>query len=255
MCRPNSKSAQQQSMLIDNITRATMQVLNDEGLINFRVGRIISNANCSSKSFYQAYEDKSDLLLCLWVRTAVSNQLATIEQHQQQLNDLSCLLLPFVMTLYRSSEYPIAMHAISTSINASIWSSVDSGKSDKVRARINFFWRWVRHYAERLQQHGQLQCSEQQLHLLCDKLSYLLRGFIWVNGSQLVDAQHRLNKPQIFMDLMASELLPLGISQAQLEHAAIIASNYALHSQQRQRHISCQQCQQLTEMCKQRQLP
>lgn len=212
MCKFTKKNISTLEPIIDNITLSTKKVLEEEGLINFRVGRIISDANCSSKTFYQVYESKSDLLLCLWVRGSVSNYLVNLHKDNCKLSDLELMLLPIILTLtLRELDSGTSKTALSTCVNSSVWSGVNSRKSIKVKNRVNFFWTWVRHYAKNLLISGKVSGTEDDIFLLCDKLSYLLRGFIMVDDTNMVSEQSRCSGPSSFLAVIANEFTAFGI--------------------------------------------
>lgn len=217
MCITACKNKTKSGIIVDNIIKSSKTVLENEGLIKFRVGNIITMSKCSSKTFYSIYEDKCDLLLCLWIRSSTSDYLVNFDNKKHQLNNLELMLLPFLITLSIRERSPSSNKAVSSCVNSSIWSGSSPQKECKVRLRVNFFWDWVRKHGEKLLSDNILQGSRRDIDLLCKKLSFLLRGFIWVHDSELVN-NNLSHHDCSFQQLLSNELLPFGVEQAELNY-------------------------------------
>lgn len=182
-CPSNHQTEIKCQILLDSAEK----IIEEQGLMSFRFSDIAKVANCSSGAVYKFFESKEDVLVCLFLRSATSNNIPDILMENSELTSVERMLIPVIITYetIRRSKSFFALRSVS--VNSKVWQLASSEKVDKFKSRCNMFFNFIHDLAIESQQSGELKESDARVLLMAKLIYFQLYGLCTAYESQLID--------------------------------------------------------------------
>jgi len=220
------------------------KIIEEQGLMSFRFSDIAKVANCSSGAVYKFFESKEDVLVCLFLRCATSNNIPDILMENSELTSVERMLIPVIITYetIRRSKSFFALRAVS--VNSKVWQLASSEKVDKFKSRCNMFFNFIHDLAIESQQSGELKESDARVLLMAKLIYFQLYGLCTAYESQLIDRIDKQRRNEVEVEGIIHVLNGFGwkesVTAEQFERCTNLVHQFM--DKRKAAKLSCAQC-------------
>lgn len=174
----------------NNILNATERLIEDQGIVSFRLSQIIQESGCANASFYKLFESKEDLIVCCFLRNATSNHFQEFIDVTPNLSSLDKVLLPIIFTFETLYFSPVFNIVRQVAVNRLVWELASSEKSKIIEHRVNLYWQWVHKFIEDAVSGNELIATELEINELTQGITFYLSGALNAFQSQLIQGSY-----------------------------------------------------------------
>ncbi|WP_252007144.1 TetR/AcrR family transcriptional regulator [Ferrimonas sp. SCSIO 43195] len=194
---PNTQQAEIKCQILLD---AAEQLIEEQGIISFKFSDIAKVANCSTGSVYKFFESKEDVLLCLFLRSATSNNIPDILDSEQSLSYQERFLVPILTTYETVAKSSSFMSLRSVSVNSKVWTLASCEKVDRFKLRANRFFDLIHELALDAQANGALDETPERTLLLAQMIYFQLYGQSTAYESKLIDKMVEHQRENVEME-------------------------------------------------------
>ncbi|WP_144211717.1 TetR/AcrR family transcriptional regulator [Shewanella donghaensis] len=240
-CPQNDSALMRTNLILD----ATERLVEDQGIVSFKVSQVINESGCANASFYKLFESKEDLIVCCFLRNATSNHFQDFMVANPNLSSLDKVLLPIMFTFETLYFSPVFNIIRQVAVNRLVWALASPEKGKLIENRVNLFWQWIHKFIEDAVANKDLVANESQIFEMTQGITFYLTGALNAFQSQLIQGEF-LKEARLTMfrhlELLFDHynwITPLTFSQ--FERIGMKVHIY-YHKNQSDRN-SCQRCQ------------
>ncbi|BDY06079.1 TetR/AcrR family transcriptional regulator [Ferrimonas sp. YFM] len=194
---PNTPQAENKCQILLD---AAEQLIEEQGIISFKFSDIAKVANTSTGSVYKFFESKEDVLLCLFLRSATSNNIPDILDTHPELTPQERFLVPIVTTYQTVMKSSSFMSLRAVSVNSKVWPLASCEKVDRFKLRCNRFFDLIHMLAVEARDSGVLEESDERLLLLAQMIYFQLYGQSTAYESKLIEKLVEAQRSQAQME-------------------------------------------------------
>ncbi len=164
----------------NKIITASEELILDNGVLSFTHSSIIKKQICSSRTFYQNFNSKEDLLVCTLLRRSITYDIENFFRVHCKLAPNLMIFVPVLLSMEISRQDPVYLTASLTATNCGVWKL---SSDDKVKTMRNIEGRYfysMQSVAERAAEEGYLRYNnEEEIKRLGDMLYLYSMGKIF----------------------------------------------------------------------------
>jgi AcrR family transcriptional regulator len=178
----------------NQILDAAELLIESQGIVSFKYSQLVKEVGCSTGTLYKFFEGKEDILVCLFLRSATSNQLPLFVEQHSNLTAQQKALLPILFTfetIQRSRSFATLR---SVSVNTMVWKLASPEKVEKFKRRINAFWYWFTESFNEAVKNGELEATPLQVKELVQGVIFYLTGSLTQFESQIILPKYLSNR-------------------------------------------------------------
>ncbi|MCF1429257.1 MAG: TetR/AcrR family transcriptional regulator, partial [Shewanella sp.] len=128
----------------NQILDAAEHLIETQGIVSFKFSQLAKEVGCSTGTLYKFFEGKEDILVCLFMRNATSNNLLIFLAQHPELTAQEKALLPVLFTFETIKRSKSFFTLRSVSVNTMVWQLASADKIERFKKRINTFWIFIR---------------------------------------------------------------------------------------------------------------
>lgn len=178
----------------NQILDAAEILIESQGIVSFKFSQLAKEVGCSTGTLYKFFEGKEDILVCLFLRAATSNQLSLFVEQYPKMTAQQKTLLPILFTfevITRSKSFSTLR---SVSVNTMVWQLASADKVERFKKRINAFWCWFTASLNEAVATGELEATPLQVKELVQGIVFYLTGTLTQFESQLIAPEYLSNR-------------------------------------------------------------
>ncbi|MEC4727559.1 hypothetical protein HWQ46_18605 [Shewanella sp. D64] len=168
----------------NKILTASEALILEHGVISFTHTSIINQQVCSSRTFYNNFNSKEDLLVCSLLRRSITYDIENFFRVHHELTSNFLIFAPALLSVEISRQDPVYLTACLSATNCGVWKL---SSDDKVKTMRNIEGRYfysMQNVAERVALEGYLEHSdEEEVRQLGDALYLYSMGKIFAIAS------------------------------------------------------------------------
>lgn len=239
-CPNSSQNEIKCQILLDSAEK----IIEEQGLMSFRFSDIAKVANCSSGAVYKFFESKEDVLVCLFLRSATSNNIPDMLKENSQLTTIERMLIPIIITYetIRKSKSFFALRSVS--VNSKVWQLASCEKVDKFKSRCNMFFNFIHDFAIESKQKGELLESDERVLLMAKLIYFQLYGLCTAYESQLIERIDENRRSEVEVEGILHVLNGFNwqskVTPEQFERCRVIVHEFM--GKRKATKLSCAQC-------------
>lgn len=173
----------------NQILDAAEHLIETQGIVSFKFSQLAKEVGCSTGTLYKFFEGKEDILVCLFMRNATSNNLPIFLGQNPELTAQEKVLLPVLFTFETIKRSKSFFTLRSVSVNTMVWQLASADKIERFKKRINTFWAFIRSSLEEAVARGELQATPLQQAELAQGIAFYLTGSLTQFESQLINPE------------------------------------------------------------------
>ncbi len=228
----------------NQILIASEDLILEHGVISFTHSSIIKNKICSSRTFYNNFNSREDILVCTLLRRSVTYDIENFLRVHCDLPSNLLVFTPVLLSIEISRQDPVYLTACLSATNCGVWKL---SSDDKVKTMRNIEGRYfysMQSVAERSAQDGHLmQSDEDSIRQLGDVLYFYSMGKIFAIASTITSYRpiERMKNNEL-EGLLAQVNLFSWREPASLEDIRMVYGLVIAYLEQYRQNITCERC-------------